>query len=248
MDNYKIFAYEISGKAIGTEKLMWNQSDLLGNAAFTASTATTISGYSDITSIENFNELGTNMLNGQHEVHNAIWLELLKVDWSGLTTSEKSIVIERYSFHDSGTGTTNYDTMKSFLVSQSGMTSSAATEYLGTKQYQYFRTTLTGVQERFNNSVEILHEYLSSTDVEDFLTSVNSLAMNFLNYAFLGQDYLGASDGIMDFINSTNGYSGNGLEERGYSLLKGTYSDLKSKLQNSFVDSYFWNDISTHIS
>jgi len=53
-----IFAYNISGQTLGVDLVSWNDSELGENSPFMTSASTTLDGYSNITSIENWDEFG----------------------------------------------------------------------------------------------------------------------------------------------------------------------------------------------
>jgi len=90
-----IFAYNISGQTIGVDLSVWNENDLNGNSSFSASTASTLSGYVNITSIPNWDEFGG--VAGYR--HCKIRKEIKSIydiqtgtTWSGYTTDEQKVL------------------------------------------------------------------------------------------------------------------------------------------------------------
>ena len=63
--------------------------------------------------------------------------------------------------------------------------------------------------------------------------------------------YGDTSDGLMNFVMSSSGYVGNGLEEycvaQGFILKKGDYNSFRSDLQDTIIDPYFWPEIEQYI-
>ena len=53
-----IFAYNVSGQTVGIDTSVWDELDLNGNSPFITSASTTLSGYSNISSIQNWDEFG----------------------------------------------------------------------------------------------------------------------------------------------------------------------------------------------
>ena len=57
----------------------------------------------------------------------------------------------------------------------------------------------------------------------------------YIEVGILGYDYNDNQDGIVDYVYSIHGFTGQGLEENGYTLLQGTWADFKQALDEVLV-------------
>jgi hypothetical protein len=55
----------------------------------------------------------------------------------------------------------------------------------------------------------------------------------------LGINYGDKRDGIMDYIESTNAFAGQGLRENSYTLLQGTWDIFITAMRNVFVEGIY---------
>ena len=90
-----IFAYNINGQILGIDTNTWNQNDLSGNTPFMISTATTLSGYNNVSSIVNWDKL-SDMVDYRHskirkEIKD-IYVAQTGTTWSGYTTDEQKVL------------------------------------------------------------------------------------------------------------------------------------------------------------
>jgi len=104
MANY-LFAYNLSGSTgntIGVNELVWNERDLSGNTPFAIATTSTLSGYSNISSIVNWDAWGEAAGYSRCKVRNEI-KSLYESDtgttWSGYSVNEQK-VLSRYFLVD----------------------------------------------------------------------------------------------------------------------------------------------------
>lgn len=81
----------------------------------------------------------------------------------------------------------------------------------------------------------IVAQYLSFADAEDLFDTCENLVYQYTELGRLGKDYNDNNDGIMDYLMSTHGFTGQGLEENNYTLLKGTWSEFKAELSKVLV-------------
>jgi len=117
---YNLFAYEIGGQAIGIDLLTWNDSDLSGNTEFSASTATTITGYANISSATTWNNLGDVLGFSYTYIRDRIISFTSGSTWSGLTNEIKDAVSSYHAFEFNLSSTTKNDVV-SFYESHFGL-------------------------------------------------------------------------------------------------------------------------------
>ena len=76
---------------------------------------------------------------------------------------------------------------------------------------------------------------LRAGDGEDLFNTVKSLVDLYIEVGILGWEYSDFQDGIIDYVYSTHGFTGQGLEENGYQLQQGTWADFKADLDKVLV-------------
>jgi len=94
-----IFAYNIGGQTLGLDTNTWNQNDLSGNTPFITSESEIMSGYTNVSSITNWDTLG-DMVNYRHckirkEIKN-IYDAQTGTTWSAYTTDEKKVLAKYF--------------------------------------------------------------------------------------------------------------------------------------------------------
>jgi len=89
----KLHAYNI-GTQSANELSIYDTSLLNGNAPFISSTYSTVTDYSDISTIENWNDYGERIGMRHFDVRGEVEALYLGTTWSALTTREKEIVSE----------------------------------------------------------------------------------------------------------------------------------------------------------
>jgi len=90
-----IFAYNTSGGTIGINLSSWNQNELNGKTAFATSESTTLEGYSNITSIVNWDEFGESADYRHCRVRKEIkdiYDAQTGTTWSAYTLSEQKVL------------------------------------------------------------------------------------------------------------------------------------------------------------
>ena len=63
----------------------------------------------------------------------------------------------------------------------------------------------------------------------------------------LGLGYGDHKEGLLNYIWSNNSYTAQGLEENGYTLKKGSWSEFKQEIEDNLISIYFWPEIKTHL-
>ena len=243
--NYNLFGYNISGQTVGVDISSWNRSQLNGNDAFVIVSGQTLSGYNNITSIEHMSNLGSNAINTYQTQQKGVRLCGYETGWSAMTDTQKDIIIDWYAYPEGSTEIVTY------LVVTKGMTKDEAENYLIDKWHVYWNSFLEDCPERWSNAAKVTVTYLPFSGASQLMDTVNVLVDKYLVAGRLGIGYGDTSDGLMNFIMSSNGYVGNGLEEycisQGFTLKKGDYNTFRLDLQNTIIDPYFWTEIENYL-
>ncbi len=243
--NYNLFGYNISGQTVGVDISSWNGSQLNGNDAFVISSGNTLSGYDNITSIYNMSVFGCNAIDTYQTLQKGIRLTGYETGWTAMTDTEKDIIIDWYAYPEGSTEIVTY------LVTTKGMSVNEAEDYLIDKWHIYWNSFLEDCPERWSNAAKVTVGYLPFSAASQVLDTVNVLVDKYIIAGRLGIGYGDTSDGLMNFIMSSSGYVGNGLEEyctsQGFTLKKGDYDSFRLDLQNTIIDPYFWPEIEQYI-
>ncbi len=243
--NYNLFGYNISGQTVGVDISSWNGSQLNGNDAFVISSGNTLSGYDNITSIYNMSVFGCNAIDTYQTLQKGIRLTGYETGWTAMTDTEKDIIIDWYAYPEGSTEIVTY------LVTTKGMSVNEAEDYLIDKWHIYWNSFLEDCPERWSNAAKVTVGYLPFSAASQLLDTVNVLVDKYIIAGRLGIGYGDTSDGLMNFIMSSSGYVGNGLEEycisQGFTLKKGDYDSFRLDLQNTIIDPYFWPEIEQYI-
>jgi len=242
----KLCAYQIEGKTLGTQILSWNENDLNGNSPFyVAYDGVVPNGYIDITSIENWHKFGDLVLSSYQDKHRAIKLAFYNKGWENCTPSEKDIVIQYYANPDLGNNNQNTQVITYLL--QKGYSLDEATDYLVDCWHNHWQKFVLECPERFKKVTKIVLKYLSFYDASDLDLTVETLKNRYLTCGILGIGYGDHKVGILNYVWSNYSYSGCGLEEKGYFLKKGTWSQFKQEIEDTLIDTYFWPEIKAHL-
>jgi len=147
---------------------------------------------------------------------------------------EKELGIKYLAFH-TAQGYIHETAAINYLTS-TGLTNAQAWEvYLGYKQ-NYWNKRFNSYLKRWKAINPVLTKYLDYPDMDSVYYHTMILKDRYINSGIVGQDYGNSIDGIIDWINSTNGFVGNGLEEEGYTLKTGTYTEFKNDLNAVLID------------
>jgi len=243
--NYNLFGYDLSGQTVGVDVGRFYIKDLDGNEPFVLASGQTLTGYDNITSIENMYNFGSVPCGTYQTWQKGIRLAGYETGWSAMTDTEKDVIIDMYAYPEGSTE------MVTYLVTTKGMAVNEAEEYLIGKWHTYWNRFLGGCPERWSNSVKVTIDYLPFSAASQLMDTVNVLVDKYIVAGRLGVGYGDTSDGLMNFIMSSSGYVGNGLEEycisQGFILKKGDYNSFRSDLQNTIIDPYFWPDIENYL-
>jgi hypothetical protein len=243
----KLLAYTINGrtytseteyydweKIIGIDINTWYDSDLNGNEAFKVilSGETSSSGYTDITSIQNWYDFGLNIAN-DYLVPKFEIRELVKeIGWSGLTNTEKDIAILTYSYDNMLDAVT-------YLMTEKGMNQYQAQGYLLQEWHKHHGRLVDTCKSRWFYVKFIIAQYLSFADAEELLDECQLLILSYIECGRLGTQYGDNNNGIMDYLESTGTFIDQGLRESGYVLQQGNWDIFIGELNNVLVQGIY---------
>ena len=243
--NYNLFAYNISGQTVGVDINSWWPKDLNGNEPFVLVSGQTLNGYDKITSIYNMSNFGSKATGTFQTQQKGVRLCGYETGWSAMTDTQKDTIIDWYAYPEGSTEIVTY------LVVTKGMSVNEAENYLIDKWHVYWNGFLEDCPERWSNAVKVTVGYLPFSGASLLMDTVNVLVDKYIVAGRLGIGYGDTSDGLMNFIMSSSGYVGNGLEEycvsQGFVLKKGDYDSFRLDLQNTLIDPYFWPEIEQYI-
>jgi hypothetical protein len=191
--------------------------------------STAPSGYTNITSIEAWDKYGIKYVNDYSVVKFAI-KQICEQNggWTGLTNTEKDLAIKYYSYPDTTSAVI-------YLMTTKGMTQQQAQGFVLQSWHKHHLKNIVAYRQRWNYAKLTVLSYISRDDGEDLFNTVKALIDLYIEVGILGWEYSDYQDGIIDYVYSTHGFTGQGLEENGYQLLQGTWADFKDALNNVLV-------------
>ncbi len=202
----KLLAYKIEGKVVNRDIFNWTSSDLNGNEPWIVSNYD-ISGYEDITSIENWDILS----------------HRLNKDFLFIRQRIKDIV--DYSFVDrDGIVRTNSENLnlndgiiasKYFLVSKS-----VRDNFLSENDQLFWWKILVEKSQncrakRWEEAKTYISYNLSPVDSSNLAISTTQLCNDFINYNIISKSKDGVS-GLFDYLRGIEDYSLNGFPSKSY--------------------------------
>lgn len=225
-----LLAYQISGQTIGIDINSWNTDDLNGNQPYISinSGDTIPDNYINITSIINWKLFGLECVNDylvfQRELKNIV----ITTGWTNLSNDEKDVAIEYFAFDDST------DAMI-YLITEKGMSQDDAMMFIIKHWHTHHGKMIQCTKERWFQVKLIVGMFISIADAEDLFNTAKMLIYGYTETGIFGKNYGDNTDGIMDFIESTNGYVGNGLIEKDYNLNFGNLYYFIQGIKNVLV-------------
>ena len=225
-----LLAYQISGQTVGIDIDSWNDNDLNGNPAFQIilSGQTVPSGYTDIDDIVNWDKFGLQVANDYSVVKFEIKDIVNLIGWTGLTNTEKDLAIKYYAYPDPTSAVIH-------LMTTKGMSQAQAQGFVLMQWHKHHLRNIVAYRQRWNYAKFTVLQYISRGDGEDLFNTVKSLVDLYIEVGILGWEYSDFQDGIIDYVYSTHGFTGQGLEENGYQLQQGTWADFKADLDKVLV-------------
>lgn len=234
MRKVDLYAYQISGQTVGIDLISFDKTQLNGNTPFATyfSGSTVPSGYTNITSIENWNSFGFSVADDYGVARFAVKALVAEIGWTGLTHTEKDIAI---TYH---CAPTSMDAII-HMMTEHGYPQATAQGYVITQWHTYYLQFIEACHSRWNEVMFLVPQFLSFDDAEDLFDTIDMLIGYYNNAARVGRNYGNSNDGIMDYVQSTNGFVGQGLKETNYTLLQGDWATMESKIKDILVDGHY---------
>ena len=225
-----LIGYQISGQTVGIDIDVWQTADLNGNLPFQIilSGQTMPSGYTNIDTIANWDRFAQAIANDYSVVKFAIKEMAEETGWTGLTNTEKDLCIKYYAYPDTTTAVI-------YLMTTKGWSQAQASGFVLQSWHKHHLKNIVAYTQRWNYAKLTVLSFISREDGEDLFNTVKSLIDLYIEVGILGWTYNDFQDGIVDYIYSTHGFTGQGLEENGYVLQQGTWADFKQALDMVLV-------------
>ena len=225
-----LLAYQIDGSIVGVDIESWNNADLNGNEPFKIILGTdpSVAGYVNIDSIENWDKFSYNVANDYSVTKFAVKEIAEETGWSSLTNTEKDLCIKYYAYPDPTSAVV-------FLMTTKGWPQAQAEGFVLQSWHKHHLKNIVAFTQRWNYAKFTVLQFISRADGEDLFNTVKALIDLYIEVGILGFEYNDNQDGIVDYIYSVHGFTGQGLEENGYPLLQGTWDDFKAALNNVLV-------------
>lgn len=239
----KLCSYIINGNVLGVDTTSYNTTDLNGNDPYILlhGGESVPTGYSDITSIENFQKYGEELVYDWQDYQRGLKLLYLLKGWDNCTDNEKQICIDYYLDPDYGSGVQSTRQVM-FLIGK-GYSLPDAKVYLLDKWAEYFEKFTENTNARLLRAVKYLVTWMQITEAADLDIKVTELKTQYLTSANLGLGYGDAVKGIMNWMWSNGAYIDNGFAEQGYTLDGITLNDFLTGFENTLIDDIFWPEL-----
>lgn len=222
--------YHDWSKVVGIDTDSWTSEELKGNKPFKMiyTGDTTPNNYTDISSIENWDKFGKLVCSDYFAYKDAIKTIAIEKGWSELSIVERDLAIKYYSYPDTMSAIVH-------LMATKGMSQLQAQGYILIEWHKHHGNIISSCKQRWFYVKFIVPQYLTFDDAEDLLNTVEPLVFAYHDMGRLGKNYEDKKDGLMDYIESTNAFAGQGLKENNYTLLQGTWDDFIIAMKNVFV-------------
>jgi hypothetical protein len=229
----KLFAFNINGNTnqkVGIDELSWSNDVLNDNKPFLISYDDNVSysDYSDVSTIENWDRFGLPYATDYGSVKFAVKDIVDEKSWSGLTNIEKDLAIKYYSYPSDVEAAIH-------LMTTKGLGQQEAQGYILRAWHKHHLNFIESCKLRWAYAKYYVLLYLSRVDAEDLFETTKNLIDYYVETGRLGVEYNDDNSGIIDFIYSVNEYSGQGMEESGYILQRGTWTEFREQLKDVFV-------------
>lgn len=188
--------------------------------------------YVDISSILNWHLYGTLICNDYLVYKNAIKDIVEEKGWNNLSNNEKDLAIQYFSY-------INPTDAVIYLMTIKGYNQQQAQYYLLEQWHKHHGNLIKACSQRWYYAKLVVPMFLSFTDSEDLLNTVEPLVFAYNDMGRLGINYGDKKDGIMDYIESTNMFYQQGLKENDYTLLIGTWDNFIQAMKNVFIEGIY---------
>lgn len=229
-----LLAYTINGQTVGVDLPSWNSEDLNGNQPFMLilSGQTIPSSYEDISSIIHWNQFGCIVANDYLVCKNQIKMLVDEIGWTNLSNTEKDLTIKYYAY-DNPTDAVIY------LMTTKGMTQQQAQGFLLLQWHRHHSGVVNTCKQRWYYVKFTVPQYLNFYDSEDLLGTIESLIFSLIDMGIQGINYGDKKEGVMDYVESTNCFIGQGLKQSGYTLIQGTWDEFILQIKNVLIEGIY---------
>lgn len=154
--------------------------------------------------------------------------------WANLSSSERDIAI-KYFAYDNDTDKVNH------LMSTKGMTLDEADLHLIEQWRKHHVKFVSVCMYRKSYFEACTLKYLTVSDANDLFNTLELLLASYLNIGRIGINYgfNDTTDGLMDYVESSHGFVGQGLAENSYTLRRGTWTDFILELKDIIVNGQY---------
>lgn len=191
--------------------------------------------YDDITSIENWVLYGDILCTDKLQLRSRIKDKLNELTWSGLTNTEKEVVIDYY-LKETSKSEDDANTEKVMYLLGVGYNMSQAQSRLIKSYADYHLWEISSCSKRANSEqlYVVIAKYLSLTDAGDLIKITHKLFDLYKTQGIRGINDGNAGEGLFDFLESTVGtpFETTGLLQQGYVLRIGTYTSFIDELMD----------------
>jgi hypothetical protein len=191
--------------------------------------------YDDITSIESWNQYGDILCTDCLQIRDRIKYHFELVSWSGLTGTEKDIVINLYlkeSYKDDNTS--NTEKIMHLLGKGYSMAQAQGTLIKSYSEYHIREVVACASRANSEQLYIVIAKYLTLADAGDLIKITHKLFDLYKSQGIRGTLDGNAGEGLFNFLESTPGtsYETTGLQQQGYSLNTGNYTTFITELMD----------------
>jgi hypothetical protein len=194
------------------------------------------SGYTNISSVQNWKDYGESLCADYLQYRERVKGELDVVSWSGLTNSEKDIVIDFYLKETNKSDEASNGEKVAYLMGVHGLDLIQSKGKLISVYGPHHIKEIDSCKNRANSELlyQIIAKYLTLTDAGDLIKITHKLFDLYKSQAIRGTLDGNAGEGLFNFLESTvsTSYETTGLEQQGYVLNTGTYSEFITELMD----------------
>lgn len=191
--------------------------------------------YDDITSIENWMQYGDVLCTDYLQTRERVRDELEASGWSGLTSTEKQIIIDLYLKEAAKDDVTANTEKVVFLMGQ-GLTQPQAQGVLVQAYSIHHVKEIRSCTKRANSEMlyVVIAKYLSLADAGDLIKISHKLFDLYKTQGIRGVNDGNAGEGLFDFLESSVGtsYETSGLTQQGYTLNTGDFTTFITELMD----------------
>lgn len=189
--------------------------------------------YIDFNGIENWINYGKSICSDDLQLRDRILQLVNTITWSSLNDAEKDIVIS-FNLRETAVDDATYNTNKITYLMGKG-NSLEESKIILLKSYAEFHIKEVVACKKRSDSekmYEIIAKYLQLSDAGDLIKITHKLFDLYKTQAIRGTEDGNAGEGLFNFLESTVGtsYENSGLEEQGYTLNSGTYTEFITEL------------------